>query len=72
MKNLRYVAAIVAAMFIAGEASAWTAEVNKAILLFAEQNMSKRAKREVVEILDAPLHSVVFAGKGHKIEIWAN
>lgn len=64
MKNLRYVAAIVAAMFIAGEASAWTAEVNKAILLFAEQNMSKRAKREVVEILDAPLHSVVFAGKG--------
>lgn len=64
MKNLRYVAAIVAAMFIAGEASAWTAEVNKAILLFAEQNMSKRAKREVVEILDAPLHSIVFAGKG--------
>lgn len=67
MKGLRYVAVVAAAMFIVAEASAWTSEVNKAILMFAEGHLSKRAEKEVTEILDAPLHSVQFAGKGKSV-----
>ena len=43
---------------------AWTTEVNKAVLMFAEENLSKRAKREVNILLGAPLSSVEFTGKG--------
>lgn len=67
MRKLRYVIAITAVIFIAADALAWSAEVNKAILKFAEGHLSKKAKKEVVEILDAPLHSIKFAGKGECI-----
>jgi hypothetical protein len=43
---------------------AWTAEVNKAVLMFAEENLSSKAKREVQELLGTPLSSIEFAKKG--------
>ncbi len=63
MKRIAYIVAafVVAATF---EASAWTAEANKAILMLAEENLSSKAKREVVEILGASLSSVEFTNKG--------
>ena len=63
MKSLRY---IVVALFtlVATDALAWTAEVNKAVLMFAEENLSKRAKREIEQLLGAPLSSVEFVNKG--------
>jgi hypothetical protein len=64
MKNLRYVALLLAALIFSGEALAWTVEVNRAILKFAELNMSKRANKEVVALLGTPLHEVVFTNKG--------
>lgn len=63
MKSLRYILTV-AVSVIALEASAWTGVVNKAILMFAEENLSKGAKREVVEILGAPLQSIEFEKKG--------
>ena len=63
MKSLRYI--IVALfVFVATEAMAWTAEVNKAVLMFAEENLSNRAKKEVEKLLNAPLSSVEFVNKG--------
>lgn len=49
---------------VAFEASAWTAEVNRAILMLAEENLSGRAKREVSEILGTSLSAVEFVNKG--------
>ena len=49
---------------VAVEASAWTTEVNKAILMFAEENLSRKAQKEVVAVLGAPLSSIEFAQKG--------
>ena len=46
------------------EASAWTAEVNKAVLMLAEENLSSKAKREASHILGTSITEVVFAGKG--------
>lgn len=63
MKGLRYMVAAVAAL-LAVEASAWNCTVNRAILMFAEENLSGRAKREVAAILGAPLSSIDFANKG--------
>lgn len=63
MKNLRYIVAVVAAL-VAVEASAWTATVNRAILILAEENLSGRAKRELSEILGSPLSEVKFINKG--------
>jgi hypothetical protein len=63
MKSLRY---IVLALFalVATDALAWTAEVNKAVLMFAETKLSKGAAKEVEALLGAPLSSVKFANKG--------
>ena len=61
--KLRYL--ILAAMAaVAVEASAWTTEVNKAILMFAEENLSRKAQKEVEAVLGAPLSSIEFAQKG--------
>ena len=49
---------------VAVEASAWTTEVNKAILMFAEENLSRKAQKEVEALLGAPLSSIEFAQKG--------
>ena len=63
MKSFRY---IVIALFTlaATDAWAWTAEVNKAVLMFAEENLSNKAKREINNLLGAPLSSIEFAKKG--------
>lgn len=63
MKGLRY---IVFALFAlsAMEAAAWTTEVNRAVLMFAEENLTRGAKRKVNELLGAPLSSVEFEKKG--------
>ena len=63
MKSLRY---IVVALFtlVATDALAWTAEVNKAVLMFAEENLSNKAKKEVNLLLGVPLSSVKFTNKG--------
>ena len=61
--KLRYL--ILAAMAaVAVEASAWTTEVNKAILMLAEENLSRKAQKGVEEVLGAPLSSIEFAQKG--------
>ena len=49
---------------VATEASAWTAEVNKAILMLAEENLSSKAKKEILNIVGAPLPSIEFANGG--------
>ena len=49
---------------VAVEASAWTTEVNKAILMLAEENLSRKAQKEVEALLGAPLSSIEFAQKG--------
>ena len=63
MKSLRY---IVIALFalVANDALAWTAEVNKAVLMLAEENLSNKAKREVQALLGTPLSSIEFEKKG--------
>lgn len=63
MKSLRYIA--VALLVLAStNALAWTAEVNKAVLMLAEENLSNKAKREVNALLGAPLSSIEFVNKG--------
>lgn len=64
MKSLRY---IVIALFtlVATDVAAWPTQVNRALLMFAEENISKRAKREVYKVLDGmPLSSVADDMKG--------
>ena len=63
MKSLRYIV-VALLVFVATDAMAWTADVNKAILMFAENNLSNKAKKEVCEVLGAPLSSVEFANNG--------
>ena len=63
MKSLRYIV-VALLLFVATDAMAWTADVNKAILMFAEKNLSNKAKKEVCEVLGAPLSSVKFVNKG--------
>ena len=63
MKSLRYVA-IAICLFVVPNAMAWTVEVNKAVLMFAEENLSNRTKKEVQALLGAPLSSIKFEKKG--------
>ena len=63
MKSLRYIVVALLA-FVATDAMAWTAEVNKAVLMFAEENLSNKAKSAVCELLGEPLSSVEFVNKG--------
>ena len=63
MKSLRYIV-VALLVCVATDAMAWTAEVNKAVLMFAEENLSNRAKKEVEKLLNAPLSSVEFVNKG--------
>ncbi len=66
MKSLRYI--LVGFMaFVATDALAWKAEVNEAILLFAEENLSNKAKKEVNAILGTSLRSIKFENKGKSI-----
>ena len=63
MKSLRYI--IVALLvLVAADAAAWTTEVNKAVLMLAEENLSKKTTKEVEALLGAPLSSIEFANKG--------
>ena len=63
MKSLRYIV-VALLVFVATDAMAWTAEVNKAVLMFAEENLSNKAKSAVCELLGEPLSSVEFVNKG--------
>lgn len=63
MKRFRY-AIVVLLMFAATDAMAWKSEVNKAVLMFAEENLSNKAKREVEKLLNAPLSSLKFENNG--------
>ena len=63
MKTLKFTLVMLLSV-VAVDAMAWTAEVNKAILLFAEENLSNKTKARVESILDKPLSAVVFANKG--------
>ena len=57
MKSLRYIV-VALLVLVATDAWAWNAEVSRAILMFAEENLSSKAKREVVDLLGASLSSV--------------
>jgi hypothetical protein len=63
MKNLRYIVVALMAM-IAADALAWTAEVNKAILMLTEENLSKSAGKQVAELLGTPLSDYKFENGG--------
>lgn len=63
MKSLRYIA-IALLTLVATDAWAWNAEVNKAVLIFAEENLSNKAKKEVNSLLGASLSSIEFEKKG--------
>ena len=65
MKSLRYIVVAIFAL-VASDALAWTAEVNKAVLMFAEENLSNKAKKEVNALLGAPLSSIEFVKKGKR------
>ena len=63
MKNLRYIAVAFFAL-VAIDAMAWTAEVNRAVMMLAEENLTPKAKKEVNKLLGAPLSSIEFVNKG--------
>ena len=63
MKSLRYIAVALFAL-VATDAMAWTSEVNRAVVMFAEEYLSKRAKSGVEQLLGAPLSSVEFVNEG--------
>ena len=63
MKNLRYIIVAIFAL-VAVDAMAWTDKVNKAVLMFAEQNLSKKSAKEVEALLGNTLSSVEFTNKG--------
>ncbi len=63
MKSFRYIVVALLTL-VATDAMAWTADVNKAILMLAEMNLSNKAKKEVCELLGAPLSSVEFVNEG--------
>ncbi len=63
MKSLRYIIVAILAL-VAVDAMAWTAEVNKAVLMLVEENLSKRSAKAVESLLGNKLSSVEFANKG--------
>lgn len=63
MKSLKFTLMMLFSA-VAINAMAWNAEINKAIMMFAEQNLSNKTKKSVESILDKPLSAVVFADKG--------
>ena len=63
MKSLKFTLMMLFSA-VAINAMAWNAEINKAIMMFAEQNLSNKTKKSVESILDKPLNAVVFANKG--------
>ena len=63
MKSLKFTLMMLFSA-VAINAMAWNAEINKAIVMFAEQNLSNKTKKSVESILDKPLNAVVFANKG--------
>ena len=63
MKTFKFTLMMLFSAF-AINAVAWNVEVNRAILMFAEQNLSNKTKKRVESILDKPLNAVVFANKG--------
>ncbi len=63
MKSLRYIAVALFAL-VATDAMAWTSEVNRAVVMFAEEHLSKRTKSGVEQLLGAPLSSVEFVNGG--------
>lgn len=63
MKTLKFTLMMLLSA-VALNAMAWTAEVNKAILMLAEENLSNKTKKGVESILDKPLSAVVFANNG--------
>ena len=63
MKSLRYIV-VALLVLVSSSALAWTAEVNKAVLMLAEENLSGKAKKEVGALLGASLPSVEFVNKG--------
>ena len=63
MKTFKFTLIMLFSAF-AINAVAWNVEVNRAILMFAEQNLSNKTKKRVESILDKPLNAVVFANKG--------
>ena len=63
MKSLRYIAVALFAL-VATDAMAWTSEVNRAVVMFAEEHLSKRAKSGVEQLLGAPLSSVEVVNEG--------
>lgn len=63
MKSLRYIAVALFAL-VATDAMAWTSEVNRAVVMFAEEHLSKRTKSGVEQLLGAPLSSVEFVNEG--------
>ncbi len=63
MKSLRYIAVALFAL-VATDAMAWTSEVNRAVVMFAEEHLSKRAKSGVEQLLGTPLSSVEFVNEG--------
>ena len=63
MKSLRYIAVALFAL-VATDAMAWTSEVNRAVVMFAEEHLSKRTKSGVEQLLGAPLSSVGFVNEG--------
>lgn len=63
MKSLRYIAVALFAL-VATDAMAWTSEVNRAVVMFVEEHLSNKAKKEVNLLLGAPLSSVEFVNGG--------
>ena len=63
MKSLRYIVVAILTL-VAVDAMAWTAEVNKAVLMLAEENLSKRSAKAVEALLGNKLSSVEFTNKG--------
>ncbi len=63
MKMLRYIIVTLFAT-MATNAFAWTAEVNKAVLMLAEENLSKKTAKVVESLLDKSLSSIELANSG--------
>ena len=63
MKNLRYIVASVLA-FVSVDVMAWTAEVNRAILMFAEATLDRSTRKELAKLLDTPLCDLKFENEG--------
>ena len=63
MKTLKFTLMMIFSA-VAINAMAWNAEVSKAIVMFAEQNLSKGAAKGATELLGAPLASYKFENDG--------